>query len=101
MFSSRNKKNNVYPCEPQFYYIKVGCKGVKLNRYVFVICKTRTLTKTYNSFKPSHLQMLNEFYSSVPRNSLNEMSSPSLLSYNIPYPLSTYLCRMDSSDHVL
>ena len=23
------KKNNVYPCKPQFYYIKVGFKGVK------------------------------------------------------------------------
>ena len=30
MFLSRNKKNNVYPCEPQFYYIKVGFKGVKI-----------------------------------------------------------------------
>ena len=30
MFSSRNKKNNVYPCKPQFYYIKVGFKGVKI-----------------------------------------------------------------------
>ena len=29
-FMSRNKKNNVYPCEPQFYYIKVGFKGVKI-----------------------------------------------------------------------
>ena len=29
MFLSRNKKNNVYPCEPQFYCIKVGFKGVK------------------------------------------------------------------------
>ena len=28
MFLSRNKKNNVYPCKPQFYYIKVGFKGV-------------------------------------------------------------------------
>ena len=27
MFLSRNKKNNVYPCKPQFYYIKVGFKG--------------------------------------------------------------------------
>ena len=27
MFVSRNKKNNVYPCKPQFYYIKVGFKG--------------------------------------------------------------------------
>ena len=24
MFLSRNKKNNVYPCKPQFYCIKVG-----------------------------------------------------------------------------
>ena len=27
---SRNKKNNVYPCKPQFYYIKVGFQGVKI-----------------------------------------------------------------------
>ena len=37
MFLSRNKKNNVYPCKPQFYYIKVGFKGAKLYRYVFVM----------------------------------------------------------------
>ena len=30
MFLNRNKKNNVYPCKPQFYYIKVGCKGFKI-----------------------------------------------------------------------
>ena len=30
MFLSRNKKNNIYPCEPQFYYIEVGFKGVKI-----------------------------------------------------------------------
>ena len=30
MFLSRNKKNNVYPCKPQLYYIKVGFKGVKI-----------------------------------------------------------------------
>ena len=30
MCLSRNKKNNVYPCEPQFYYIKVGFQGVKI-----------------------------------------------------------------------
>ena len=29
MFLSRNKENNVYPCKPQFYYIKVEFKGVK------------------------------------------------------------------------
>ena len=26
----QNKKNNAYPCKPQFYYIKVGFKGVKI-----------------------------------------------------------------------
>ena len=30
MFLSRNKKNNVYPCKPQFYYVKVGFKEVKI-----------------------------------------------------------------------
>ena len=34
---SRNKKNNVYPCKPQFYYIKVGFNGSKLYRLVFVM----------------------------------------------------------------
>ena len=38
MFLSRNKKNNVYPCKPQFYYTKVGFKGSKLYRRVFVMC---------------------------------------------------------------
>ena len=30
MFFSRNNKNNVYSCKPQFYYIKVGFKGVNI-----------------------------------------------------------------------
>ena len=30
MFFSRNKKNNVYPCKLQFYYIKVGFNGFKI-----------------------------------------------------------------------
>ena len=30
MFLSRNKKNNVYPCNHQFHYIKVGFKGFKI-----------------------------------------------------------------------
>ena len=37
MFLSRNKKNNVYPCKPQFYYIKVEFKGVKLYRAAFMM----------------------------------------------------------------
>ena len=27
MFLSRNKKNNIYPCKPQFNYIKMGFQG--------------------------------------------------------------------------
>ena len=34
MFWSKNKKKNVYPCKPQFYYIKVGCS---LHGLVFVM----------------------------------------------------------------
>ena len=30
IFLSRNKKNNAYPCKPQFYYKEVGFKGVKI-----------------------------------------------------------------------
>ena len=34
MFFSKNKKNNVYPYKPQFYYIKVGFNGVKISKYI-------------------------------------------------------------------
>ena len=27
---SRNEKNNVYTCKPQFYYIKAGFNGVNI-----------------------------------------------------------------------
>ena len=50
MFLSKNNKNNVYPCKPQFYYIKVGFKGVKLYRYVFVMLSP-------SLFHPDHTQM--------------------------------------------
>ena len=43
MFLNRNKKNNVYPCKPQFYYIKMSLRGSKLYRYVFVML-TKILT---------------------------------------------------------
>ena len=44
MFLSRNKKASVYPCKPQFYYIKVGFKGSKLYRSVFVMDTKQTIT---------------------------------------------------------
>ena len=35
MFLSRNNKSNVYPCKPQFYYIKMGVKWVKIIKACF------------------------------------------------------------------
>ena len=34
MFLNRNKKNNVYPFKPQFYYIKVELRGSELYNHV-------------------------------------------------------------------
>ena len=34
---SRNKNNNLYPCKPQFYYIKGGLRGSTLYGHVFVM----------------------------------------------------------------
>ena len=39
IFLSRNKKNNVYPCKPQFYSIKWGLRGSTLYRHVFVMAR--------------------------------------------------------------
>ena len=50
MFLSRNKKNNVYPCKPQFYYIKVGLRGSKLYRHVFVMLVCRHIWSVYMEF---------------------------------------------------
>ena len=46
IFFGRNKKNNVYPCKPQFYYIKVEFKGSKLHRHVFVMILVLKLKKS-------------------------------------------------------
>ena len=37
MFLSSDKKNNVCPCKPQFYYINAGFKGSELYRHVFAM----------------------------------------------------------------
>ena len=50
MFLSRNNKNNVYPCKPQFYCIKVGFKGFKLYTYVFVMQASNLKTDSEDSF---------------------------------------------------
>ena len=35
MILSKMKKNNVYPCKPQFYFIKVEFKGVNIIEVCF------------------------------------------------------------------
>ena len=37
MFWSKNKKKLVYPCIPQFYYIKEGYEGVYISRTCFLM----------------------------------------------------------------
>ena len=66
MFLSRNKKNNVYPCKPQFYCIKVGFKGVKIIkvcfRDVFTCCAFSAFVSINANvsapcFSPSYIMM--------------------------------------------
>ena len=55
MFFIRNKKNNVYPCKPQFYYMK-GLKGSKLYRHVFVMCYKRPIIQgSHFALSPAHM----------------------------------------------
>ena len=46
MFKAEIRKYNVYLCKPQFYYIKVGFKGVKIIRACFRDEKRNTQTHT-------------------------------------------------------
>ena len=56
-------RKNVYPCKPQLYYIKVGCKGVFVTRTCFrdeglsiQICKERPwVRKTTNIISAASL----------------------------------------------
>ena len=62
MLLSRNKKNDVYPYKPQFYYIEMGFKGSKLYRHVFVMTAfTRRLhecpEKTHRSLHISQIRV--------------------------------------------
>ena len=52
MYLSRNNKNNVYPCKPQFYYIKVGFQGVKTIQVCFrdgssFLCSISMISMSY------------------------------------------------------
>ena len=51
MFLSRNKKNNLYLCKPQFYYIKVVFKGVPGLFYVSLFLYVNSVLNS-NSVDP-------------------------------------------------
>ena len=36
-------KKNVYPCNPQFFYIKVGCKGYTFHGHVCIMVYTKCM----------------------------------------------------------
>ena len=59
MFLSRNKKNNVYACKPQFYYINVGFKGGQNYTCIgtFSLCENVISTKIlcFQNFSESFL----------------------------------------------
>ena len=55
MFLSRNKKNNVYPCKPQFYCIKVGFKGVNIMQAYFRDVGFLAFLKRETTFKTNCL----------------------------------------------
>ena len=49
-------RKNVYPCKPQFYYIKVRCKGVFITRTCFRDDMFREITVLSNDY---HFTMYN------------------------------------------
>ena len=53
MFLGRDKKNNVFPCKPQFYYIKVGFKGVK----IIWACFRDAVARVYFFTPPARLRL--------------------------------------------
>ena len=64
MLLSRNKKNNVYPCKPQFYAIKVGFKGVNIIQACFLDVKLnvrKNVSKnSFCRFDKSTIKMLSK-----------------------------------------
>ena len=51
MFLSKIKKSNVYPCKPQFHYIKVGFKRVKI---ISVCFRDVFLVETEEPWQPQN-----------------------------------------------
>ena len=57
MFLSSNKKNDVYPCKPQFYKIKVGFKGVMRQNYRLAVLNFYTPVHSLNYQRTSYITL--------------------------------------------
>ena len=55
MFFSRNKKNNIYPCKPQFYHIKVGIKEACFRDETRFSLNVRK--RTFGHVRPAKIQI--------------------------------------------
>ena len=67
MFLRRNKKNNVYPCKPQFYYIKVGFKRVKIIKVCFRNKHCFAFLNTYHAMGKFSRQNLDDIFHTLAR----------------------------------
>ena len=55
-------KNNVYPCKPQFYFIKVGFMGSKLYRHVFVMNSNGDFNNVVLHYENTPILMYRKFH---------------------------------------
>ena len=84
MVLNRNKKINVYPCKPQFYYIKVGFGGSKLYRLVFVMISDNSVDinfvapVTINDASVISFQVLVAFHDRLYKGELNSLQRISI-----------------------
>ena len=47
-------RKNTYPCKPQFYYMKVGCKGYTLDAHVILMENKGAKASLFFAGKISH-----------------------------------------------
>ena len=66
MLLIRNKKNNIYPCKPQFYYTKRVLRGSNLYKHVFVMFNSDHLTH-YRTCSKTETKNINEYTQEMPQ----------------------------------
>ena len=96
MFLSRSKKNNVYPCKPQLYYIKVGFKGVAdgpiTARYRFM----KKMLAGISILKLEHVYLTADAVSKMLFRNCNEDMSSLIMIYIVLSDLSARKLRVNT-----